>query len=135
MEAVDGMKVVLANGVFDLLHIGHVWHLEAARKLGDVLWVSVTDDAHVRRQRRKLVYPQEHRTALVKSLRCVDKAITVSSLIEAIDFVKPNILVKGIDYRDGLDDLHTKYCRDRGIEIVFTDTPKYSARQMIEAAQ
>ena len=39
--------IVLANGVFDLLHYGHLIHLEACKKLGDILWVSVTDDLHV----------------------------------------------------------------------------------------
>lgn len=125
-------KIVLANGVWDLLHYGHLLHLEAAKKMGDVLWVSVTDDIHVNKGPGRPVYPQEQRLALIKALKCVDKAITVSGLIEALDFVKPNILVKGIDYREGLNDHHTKYCRDRGIEIRFTDTPKLSVRMINE---
>lgn len=128
------MKIVLANGCFDMLHYGHLMHLEAAKKMGDILWVSVTDDVHVNKGAGRPVYPQEHRIALLKALRCVDKAIPVSGLIEAIDFVKPHILVKGIDYRDGLHDYHEKYCRDRGIEIRFTDTPKLSATDMINEA-
>lgn len=128
-------RVVLANGVFDMLHIGHLLHLEAAKKLGDVLWVSVTADAKVGKGAGRPVYPQEHRLALVKALKCVDHAITVNGLIEAIDFVKPDVLVKGIDYAEGLHDMHTKYCRDRGIEIRFTDTPKYSATEFLNESQ
>lgn len=123
--------VVLANGVFDLLHYGHLIHLEAAKKMGDLLWVSITDDLHVNKGRGRPIYPQEHRLALVKALKCVDKAILVSSLTEAIDVVKPHILVKGTDYRNGLHDYHEKYCRDRGIRITYTDTPKLSAMEMI----
>ena len=123
--------VVLANGCFDLLHYGHLQHLEAAKALGDVLWVSVTDDLHVNKGPGRPVYPQEHRAAMLKALRCVDKVITVSSLIEAIDAVRPHILVKGTDYRNGLHDVHEKYCRERGIRITFTDTPKLSATEML----
>ena len=126
--------IVLANGCFDLFHYGHLQHLQAAKELGDILWVSITDDRHVNKGPGRPVYPQEHRLALIKSLKCVDKAIVVSSLIEAIDFVKPHILVKGTDYRNGLHDVHEKYCRDRGIRITFTDTPKLSATDMIREA-
>ena len=98
---------------------------------GDELWVSVTDDLHVNKGAGRPVYPQEHRTALLRGLRCVDKVITVSGLIEAIDIAKPNILVKGTDYRQGLHDVHEKYCRDRGIEIRYTTTEKLSATEMI----
>lgn len=104
--------------------------------MGDILWVSITDDRHVNKGPGRPIYPQEHRAALIKEWRCVDKVITVSSLIEALDFVKPHILVKGTDYRNGLHDVHERYCRDRGIRIAFTDTPKLSATEMIlEAAR
>ena len=122
---------VLTNGCFDLLHYGHLMHLEAARKWGDELWVSVTDDIHVNKGRGRPIYPQEHRVALLRALRCVDKVITVSGLIEAIDICKPQVLVKGIDYAQGLHDIHEKYCRDRGIEIRYTLTEKLSATEMI----
>ena len=128
------MIKVMCNGVFDLLHIGHLWHLEAARKLGDELWVSITDDLHVNKGPSRPVYPQEHRRALVKALRCVDHAIYVSGLLEALEIVKPSILVKGADYSRGLHDVHENYCRKHGIEIVYTTTPKLSATEMINEA-
>lgn len=128
------MIVVLANGCWDLLHYGHLQHLEAAKKMGDVLWVSVTDDLHVNKGPGRPVYPQEHRAALVKALKCVDKVITVSGLMEALEFVKPSILVKGTDYRNGLAEYHEAYCKKHGIRIAFTDTPKLSAVEMINAA-
>ena len=128
------MITVLANGVFDMLHYGHLQHLEAAKKMGDVLWVSITDDLHVNKGPGRPVYPQEHRAALVKALRCVDKVITVSGLMEALEFVKPSILVKGTDYRNGLAEYHENYCKKHGIRIAFTDTPKLSATDMINEA-
>lgn len=128
-------KIVLANGVFDLYHFGHVLHLDAVRRIAGpdgIVWVSVTDDSHVHKGHGKPVWPQEMRAAVVKSNRNVDKVITCSSLIEAIDYVHPHVLVKGIDYSDGLHDVHTEYCRKHCIQIVFTKTPKYSAQAMID---
>lgn len=129
------MVKVLCNGVFDMLHIGHLWHLEAAAKMGDELWVSITDDQHVRKGAGRPAYPQEHRLALIRALRCVDKAFTCSGLIEALDFVKPDILVKGIDYKEGLDERHEKYCKKLGIKIAYTDSPKLSASQFLNESQ
>ena len=129
------MIIVMANGCFDMLHYGHLLHLEAAKKMGDVLWVTITDDNNVNKGPGRPVYPQEHRLALVKALRCVDKAICVSGLLEGLRFVKPSILVKGADYSRGLHDIHEQYCRKNGIEIRYTTTPKLSATEMINEAQ
>ena len=129
------MIVVMANGCFDMLHYGHLLHLEAAKKLGDVLWVSITDDAHVNKGTGRPIYPEEQRHALVKALKCVDHAIIVSGLLEALNIVKPSILVKGTDYRNGLHEVHENYCKKHGIRITYTDTPKLSATDMIDAAR
>ena len=126
---------VLANGVFGVLHYGHLLHLLEARSFGDELWVSVTDDLHVARRPDRMIFPQEHRLALIKALRIVDKAFTCSGLIEALEFAKPHILVKGIDYRQGLHEVHEKYCRQAGIEIRYTSTPKMSATDLINESK
>lgn len=126
---------VLCNGCWDLLHYGHLIHLEAARKMGDELWVSVTDDLHVNKGPGRPIYPQEQRLALIKALRCVDRAFTNSTLIEALEFAKPQILVKGVDYRQGLHEVHEKYCRQAGIEIRYTSTPKMSATDLIRESK
>ena len=124
---------VLLNGCWDVFHFGHLDHIKAARKLGDILYVSVTDDLHVNKGLGRPIFPQEHRVAILKAVLCgIDnngphKVFIVSSLTEAIDFAKPHILVKGTDYRNGLHDYHEKYCQDRGIRITYTDTPKLSA--------
>lgn len=120
---------MLCNGVFDLLHLGHVLHLEAAKKLGDVLIVSVTADAHVNKPGRP-IYDAHQRLSLVRSLKCVDEVIEVSELMDALRRVDPDIVVKGSDYEQLLPE-HTAYCRAHGIEIVFTDTPKFSTTDTI----
>ena len=124
-------KVVLCNGCWDLLHFGHLIHLEAAKKMGSFLVVSVTHDDYVNKGEGRPVYPHKQRAALVAALRCVDEVMVVKSLISAMHLVRPDILVKGVDYKGGLDQEHEDYCKEYGIEIRYTDTPKYSATELI----
>jgi rfaE bifunctional protein nucleotidyltransferase chain/domain len=98
----DGKRVVFTNGVFDLLHAGHVEYLEASRALGDALVVGVNTDASVRRikgEKRPLV-PEDERAELLEALECVDLVVlfaddTPGELIEALT---PDVLVKGADW-------------------------------------
>ena len=128
------MTVVLCDGCWDVIHYGHILHVEAAKKMGDLLWVSVTDDVHVRKGPGRPIYPQEKRLVVIKSIRFVDKAITTSGMMEALQIVKPSILVKGADYSRGLSDYHENYCRKNGIEIRYTTTPKLSVFEAIKEA-
>lgn len=97
-----GERVVFTNGVFDLLHRGHVEYLEDARALGDRLVAGINSDASVRRLKgapRPFV-PESERAELVGALACVDLAVifeedTPARLIEA---VRPDVLVKGGDW-------------------------------------
>ena|SRR3990167_2506040 len=130
-------KKVLINGCWDPWHYGHHIHALQAKEIGGKdceLWCSVTDDANVLKGAGRPIFKQEQRLAVVKSIRIIDKAFTCASLIEALDFAKPDILIKGIDYRDGLHEVHENYCKKRGIEIRYTTTPKLSAAEMIKAA-
>ncbi len=94
--------VVFTNGVFDLLHRGHIEYLEEARALGDRLVVGINSDASVRRLKgpeRPLV-PEQERAELVGALKCVDLTVifdddTPERLIQA---VHPQVLVKGGDW-------------------------------------
>jgi cytidyltransferase-like protein len=120
---------------FDLFHYGHLLHLEAAKKLGDKLVVSITQDAAVRKGPGRPIYNEFQRSRLVASHRCVDDVMICESLLEALADVRPDILVKGCDYRAGLDPEHTEYCEKHGIKIVFTDTPKLSATELIHESR
>ena len=97
-----GQRVVFTNGAFDLLHVGHVRYLQAARALGDLLIVGLNDDASVRGYKgpdRPLV-PADERAELLAALACVDVVVlfgdpTATRLVAAI---RPDIYVKGGDY-------------------------------------
>lgn len=121
---------VLANGCFDVFHYGHLLHLKAAKEMGDWLIVSVTSDKFVNKAGRP-IHTELQRAAIVKEQRCVDEVLIVDTLTEALDRTKPVILVKGIDYKDSIHPAHFAYCKARGIEIRFTDTPKYSTTEIL----
>jgi rfaE bifunctional protein nucleotidyltransferase chain/domain len=99
-----GARVVFANGCFDVLHVGHVRYLEAARALGDLLVVGINSDEQVRRLKgegRPFVLERE-RAEVVASLRAVDLVTifaepTVEALLLAI---RPDIHAKGTDYTE-----------------------------------
>ena len=127
------MKVVMANGCFDLFHYGHLLHLMAARDMGEFLVVSITADSCVNKPGRPIL-DQEKRARMVGELKCVDEVIIVTGMRDALRRVKPDIVVKGRDY-DALDPGDANYCRRHGIEIRFTDTPKFSTTAMIDEAR
>jgi D-beta-D-heptose 7-phosphate kinase/D-beta-D-heptose 1-phosphate adenosyltransferase len=97
-----GRLIVFTNGVFDLLHPGHVRYLQAARALGDLLIVGLNADASVRRNKgpSRPITPQEERAELLAALACVDAVVIFPEDTPAriIAVVQPDILVKGADW-------------------------------------
>ncbi|MGH7537612.1 MAG: adenylyltransferase/cytidyltransferase family protein [Gemmatimonadales bacterium] len=102
-RAAQAGPVVFTNGVFDLLHVGHVGLLEGARELGAALVVGVNSDAGVRRLGKgpgRPFVPEAERARLLAALACVDCVVlfeedTPLALIRAL---RPDVLVKGADY-------------------------------------
>lgn len=98
-----GERVVFTNGVFDILHVGHVTYLEAAKNLGQRLVVGINDDASVRSLSKgpeRPIHPEHARAAVVAALRAVDATIifSESTPLEIITAIEPDVLVKGGDY-------------------------------------
>ena len=93
------MKVVLCHGVFDLLHIGHLVHLEEARMFGDILKVSVVADKFVLKP-RPLIYKEGARLRLLSALRCVDEVLLCNAPgpEKIIADIRPDVYVRGPDY-------------------------------------
>ena len=98
----SGVVVVLANGAFDLLHVGHIRYLRAAKALGDLLVVAVNSDASVRRAKGadRPVVPEQERLEILSALEAVDWLVlfdedTVANVIERL---RPDIQAKGTDY-------------------------------------
>ena len=95
-----GRKRVVATGVFDLLHLGHIHFLRAARELGDELVVIVANDATVRRMKREPVMPAAVRAEMVAALKPVDQTVVGregNMLDIVVEEIKPHIIVLGYD--------------------------------------
>ena len=98
----DGKRVVFTNGVFDLLHPGHVRYLRQARALGDVLVIAINADASVRRNKgpERPITPEHERAEVLAALDFVD-AVTIfdeDTPLAVITAVQPDVLVKGADW-------------------------------------
>ncbi len=98
----EGRTVVFTNGHFDLLHIGHLHYLEAARALGDCLVVGLNSDASSRRRKGpdRPIIPQAERAMLLAALRCVDAVVIFETddCRELVAAIRPQVYVKGADW-------------------------------------
>lgn len=113
---------MLANGVFDIFHIGHIRYLEAAAAMGDRLIVSVTRDEFVKKGRGRPFYKEADRVAMLKALRIVSDVFLTDSSRHALEAIKPDVFVKGSEYREKIMEDDIEFCQQNGIEIRFTDT-------------
>ena len=97
-----GKTIALANGVFDLFHVGHLRYLAGAKAHGDLLVVAVNDDASTRRNKGpgRPVVPEAERAEIIEALGCVDHVVLFSSpdVVPIIRALRPDVQVKGTDY-------------------------------------
>ena len=98
-----GETIVFSNGVFDILHVGHVTYLEAAKELGDHLVLGLNGDASVRRLNKapnRPIHSEENRKRVLEGLRAVDLVVVFEddTPLNLIVRVQPDVLVKGGDY-------------------------------------
>ena len=131
-----GAVVVTTNGCFDVLHLGHLRYLRAARQLGDLLVVAVNSDNSVRElkgENRPLV-PEAERAEMLAGLECVNYVVTFPELtpINLLAELKPNIHVKGGDYK--LEELVEREVVEAygGKVIVGLNVPGKSTTNLIE---
>ena len=111
----DGKKIVFTNGVFDILHVGHVTYLQQAKSLGDVLIVGLNDDDSVRKLNKgpeRPINDEQSRKKVLEALRAVDGVVIFKeeTPLELIQHIQPDVLVKGGDYDpDQTDSAHKQY--------------------------
>lgn len=140
MSARDmGKKVILAHGVFDLVHMGHVRHLESSKEEGDILIVTITPDEFVNKGPGRPVFSSDLRAEMLAALQCVDwvgiNQWSSSELL--INMIKPNIYVKGSDYSNEGEDITGKIKLEKdavvknGGKVIFTDEVTFSSSSLI----
>jgi len=130
------VRIVQCHGCFDLLHIGHIRHFEAAKQLGDYLIVTVTPDRFVNKGPGRPVFSEALRLEAIAALSCVDEVRLTESptAADAIRQIKPAIFAKGPDYSaQNLDRGEWQAICDVGAELVITQTDKFSSTALLHA--
>lgn len=132
-------RIVQSHGVFDLLHIGHIKHLQAAKAHGDILVVTITPDRFVNKGPGRPRFTERLRAEAVAALDCVDFVIINSwpTAVEAIQFIKPAIYAKGDEYANIENDLTRKIdvemqaVKKVGGNTIFTHDITFSSSELI----
>ena len=134
-----GETVVLAHGVFDLVHMGHVRHLEAARREGTVLVVTTTADKHVHKGPGRPVFPEALRAEMLAALEYVD-GVAINPSVDATGLlrtIRPDVYIKGSDYENPEDDITGMIAAERdaveehGGKMVLTRDITFSSSSLI----
>ena len=134
-----GEKVVLAHGTFDLLHIGHLRHLRQACREGTMLFVTITADAFVNKGPGRPVFSEQMRAEMLAALECVHYVGIVHDpkAMPSIEAIRPNVYVKGSDYKNPSDDITGGIVEERALVIrhggrtVFTEDVTFSSTSLI----
>jgi D-glycero-beta-D-manno-heptose 1-phosphate adenylyltransferase len=136
---VAGKKVVLANGCFDILHVGHVRYLEGARKLGDTLVVAINSDRSVQALKGpgRPILNENERAALVSGLRCVDHVVVFDEpdVTRVLDTLHPAVHAKGTDYSEATVPERDKVLAYGGQVRITGDPKDHSTKDLIRRIQ
>lgn len=132
-----GRRVVLANGCFDLLHVGHVRYLRAARELGDALIVGLNSDASVRRLKGpgRPLMPAAERAELLGALAAVDAVVLFEedSADRLVERIRPDVHAKGTDYTESTVPERAAVRAAGGTVAIAGDPKSHATRDLIAA--
>lgn len=138
----QGKTIALCHGVFDLVHPGHIIHLEQAKKMADILVVSVTASKYVRKGPDRPYFDDAMRMKVLEALECVDYVILSESYTvdDIIECVEPDIYVKGEEYADAENDITGKIVEEKALveryggRLGFTTGQTFSSTRLINTA-
>ncbi len=137
-----GKKIVLCHGVFDLVHPGHIIHFQEAKKMGDILVVSITAAKYVRKGPGRPYFDDEMRMKFLSAISCIDyvmlsEGYTVDDIIESLE---PDLYVKGQEYSKSEDDItgmidaEVDLVRKHGGDVAYTTGQVFSSTKLINHA-
>lgn len=135
----EGKKIVLCHGVFDLLHIGHIRYFEQARRMGDILVVTLTPDRDVDKGPHRPAFTETLRAEAIASLNSVDFVAINEwpTAEETLRLLCPDVFVKGSEFKNISDDptgkigLEASVAKEIGTRIAFTDDIVFSSSNLI----
>lgn len=136
----QGKKIVHCHGCFDLMHIGHIKHFQAAKKMGDVLVVTITSDCYVKRGPGRPVFNEKLRAESIAALDCVDYVAINQwpTAEETLRILKPHFYVKGSDFESAESDTTGRLVREEevvrsiGGKLIFTDEQVFSSTKILK---
>jgi FAD synthetase len=120
------MVRVMASGVFDIIHPGHIFYLKKARELGDELFVVIASDKTVERRKRKPIMRQEERAVVVGALKPVDSVIIgkdTGDIFETVREIKPDVVALGFDQAFDESELERE-AKKHGLDLRVVRMPK-----------
>lgn len=135
----QGQKIVQCHGVFDLIHPGHIRHFQEARRLGDVLVVTITPDRYVNKGPGRPAFNEQLRLEFLASLSFIDYVVLNDSpdAVSVIQRIRPSIYVKGPDYREhdkditGKISVETSAVEEHGGSVHYTDDIVFSSSSLL----
>lgn len=134
----DGKKVVLCHGCFDLMHPGHIKYFQAAKRMGDVLAVTITPDRYVDKGPGRPVFNENLRAESIAALECVDYVAINKwpTAEETLRLLRPNIYVKGQEFQNledktGKIQKEYKVIQEIGAELRFTNEIVFSSTKLL----
>ncbi len=135
----QGKKIVHCHGVFDLLHIGHIRYFEQAKRMGDVLVVTITEDGHVDKGPLRPAFTEALRSEAIASLSCVDYVAVNPwpTAEETLRLLRPDFYVKGSEFKNTDSDMTGKIGREAevvreiGATLAFADDIVFSSTNLI----
>jgi FAD synthetase len=134
-------KVVLASGVFDLLHLGHVKFLEEAKKAGgrnaELVVIVARDSTVKKRKGKRPIMPENQRCALVDSLKVVDCAILGFEgfdIGKVVDRIKPNVIAVGYD-QDGMERTAKDYVAQKGLNVKIVKVGRFGEDELASSSE
>jgi len=129
-------RIVLASGVFDLLHLGHVRFLEEAKKSGgenaELIVIVARDSTVKKRKGKEPVVPESQRRALVESLKVVDEAILGYESFDVgkvVERIRPDVIAVGYD-QDGMEEIVRKHVEESGLKVKVVRIGKFEEDEL-----
>lgn len=134
----SGKKIVHCHGCFDLMHPGHIKHFQAAKKMGDILVVTITADKYIDKGPGRPVFNQKLRGESIAALECVDYVAINNwpTAEETLKLLKPDIYVKGQEFeklkdKTGKIQQEARVAAEIGAKIMFTQEIVFSSTKLI----
>ncbi|MHB1901230.1 MAG: adenylyltransferase/cytidyltransferase family protein [Cuniculiplasma sp.] len=126
------MIKVMATGVFDIIHLGHIHYLQESRQMGDFLTVVVATDETAAKSGKKLVFSEQTRREIVSNLKMVDEAVIGNhgDIFATVEKLRPNIITLGFDQRF-IESQIVEECRRRNIDVEVRRCSIYASRDPV----